>query len=97
MKRKPEFSEAELEVLRQRLRDKPLVSSPAWMLRQVAYVVACIAALAAVIAFLDGTWRIAGLIVVGLVASGIPEVLVEWRYGNYRREWELANQPEAEE
>ncbi|MDQ3724804.1 MAG: hypothetical protein M3335_02755 [Actinomycetota bacterium] len=66
-------------------------------MRQAVYVVACVAALVAVIAFLEGAWRIVGLIVIGLIASAIPEVLLDWRYGNYRREWDLANRPDSDE
>lgn len=91
MKDPSEFSSDELETIRRRLHGKPLVSRANWMARQAAYVLACIAGFVAVIKFLDRTWEVVGLIVVAFLASGVFEVLIDWRYGNYRKEWELAN------
>lgn len=96
MKDPSEFSPEELEVIRQRLRGKRLVSRATWVARQAAYVLACLVGFAVVIQLLDGVWEIVGLIAVAIFAGGIFEVLIDWRYGNYRKEWELANAPDGE-
>jgi len=35
--------------------------------------------------------------VVAFFAGGIFEVVSDFRYGNYRKEWELANGPDMED
>ena len=82
--------------LRRRLRGKPLTSRIKWMLGQGAYIAGCVVALIAVLRFADGIWRAIGLTVVAFFAGGIFEVLIDFRYGNYRKEWELANGPDLE-
>jgi fatty acid desaturase len=82
--------------LRKRLRGKPLVPRVKWILGQVAYIAACIAALAVVLRFADGIWLAVGLTVVAFFAGGIFEVVTDFRYKNYRQEWELANGPDLE-
>jgi len=64
------------------------------MLGQVAYIAACIAVFIVVLRFADGIWLAIGLTVVAFFAGGIFEVLIDFRYGNYRKEWELANGPD---
>jgi len=66
------------------------------MIRQAAYVLACVAAAVAVLMFLDGVWLAVGLTAVAFFAGGIFEVLIDFRYGNYKREWELANGADLE-
>lgn len=64
------------------------------MLGQVAYIAACIAAFIVVLRFAEGIWLGVGLTVVALFAGGIFEVVTDFRYKNYRQEWELANGPD---
>lgn len=96
MKDPSEFSPEELETIQRRLKGKRLVSRANWISRQAAYVLACAAGFAAVIYFASGVWEIVGLIVVAILASGVFEALIDWRYGNYRKEWELANDLDLE-
>jgi uncharacterized membrane protein YjjP (DUF1212 family) len=64
------------------------------MLGQVTYIAACVAAFVLVLRFADGIWLAIGLTAVAFFAGGIFEVLIDFRYGNYRKEWELANGPD---
>lgn len=82
--------------LRRRLRGKPLVPRAKWIAGQTAYILGCIAALIMVLRFADGIWLAIGLIVVAFFAGGIFEVVTDFRYGNYRKEWELANGADIE-
>ncbi len=66
------------------------------MIRQAAYVLACVVAAVAVLMFLEGAWLAIGLTAVAFFAGGIFEVLVDFRYGNYKQEWELANDADLE-
>jgi Flp pilus assembly protein TadB len=90
-------SSAQDRALRKRLRGKPLASRAKWVLGQVAYVAACIGAFVAVLKFADGAWMAVGLTVVAVFAGGIFEVVRDFRYRNYRQEWELANGPDLED
>jgi len=67
------------------------------VLRQAAYVLACVVALIAALTFTDGIWLAISLTVVAFFAGGIFEVLIDFRYSNYRKEWELANGPDLEQ
>lgn len=82
--------------LRKRLRGKPLVPRTKWMLGQAAYIAACVAAFIVVLRFADGVWLAVSLTIVAFFAGGIFEVVTDFRYKNYRREWELANGPDLE-
>ena len=82
--------------LRKRLRGKPLVPRAKWMLGQAAYIAACVAALVVVLRFADGIWLAVGLTIVAFFAGGIFEVVTDFRYKNYRQEWELANGSDLE-
>lgn len=95
MKDPSEFSPEELETIRRRLRGERLISRMGWILRQAAYVLVCAAGFAAVIILTEGTWEIIGLIIVAILSSGVLEVLIDWRYSNYRTEWQLANEPDS--
>jgi hypothetical protein len=66
------------------------------MLGQAAYIAACIVGFIAVLRFADGIWLAIGLTVVALFAGGIFEVVTDFRYKNYRQEWELANGSDLE-
>lgn len=96
MKDSSEFSSEELEAIRRRLKGKSLISRAGWISRQALYVLVCITGLIAVVFLLDGVWEIIGLIVVAILGSGVFEVLIDWRYGNYRKEWEIANDTSLE-
>lgn len=61
------------------------------MMRQVAYICACIAAATAALVLLEGMWLAVALTVIAFFAGGIFEVLIDFRYEKYREEWELAN------
>jgi hypothetical protein len=82
-------------VLRRELQGKPLQPRGSWLIRQVAfalgYVLVCGTALFAAIVFLDGIWKTVALIPVLFFAEGVVEIPTMFRYGKYRREWELAN------
>jgi hypothetical protein len=81
MKEQSELTPEELEAIQKRLRGKQLVSRTNWTIRQAAYVLACVVAFAVVIQFLEDTWQIVGVILAAIIASAIPEVLIDWRYG----------------
>jgi hypothetical protein len=73
---------------------KPLTSRAKWLIMKIAYVLACLAGVAAVLTFADGVILAIGLTVMAFFVGGIFE-LFALRYDDYRREWELANGGEA--
>jgi hypothetical protein len=79
------------ETRRKMLQGKPLASRPVWFLKRFVYVIALIGAVAAVLAFADGLWLAVGLTVLAFPAGMLPELFIDLRYSNYRREWEIAN------
>jgi hypothetical protein len=79
------------ETRRKMLHGKPLVSRPIWLMRRLAYVAVLIAGLIAVLSLTHGVWLAIGLTVLAFAASMLPELFTDFRYSNYRREWELAN------
>jgi hypothetical protein len=91
-----DLSSEELATIRRRLRGKPLRSRPVQLLIPVAYTLACVAALVAVLKLADGIWLAIGLTVVAFFAGHIPEAFIESRYSTYREEWDLANSSDLE-
>lgn len=78
-----------------KLRSKPLVSRPVWLMRRLAYVLLWIVLLLLVLAYADGIWMVLGLSVLALGAVILPEILTDLRYSKYRKEWEVANSTDA--
>lgn len=79
------------ETRRKMLQGKPLVSRPVWLMRRLAYVAVLIAGLIAVLTWTHGAWLAIGLTILAFGAGMLPELFTDFRYSNYRREWELAN------
>lgn len=73
------------------LRGKPLLSRSRWLMLPIAYVAFLIAALVALLSFVEGVWLAVGLTILAFPAGMLPELFIDLRYSNYRREWELAN------
>jgi hypothetical protein len=69
---------------------RSLTSRAKWLVIKAAYVLACIAGVAAVLIFTDGIVLAIGLTVMAFFVGGLFE-LFALRYEDYRREWELAN------
>lgn len=78
------------------LRGKRLRSRAEWLVAPTAFVLGCVGAVVAVLSFTDGIWMVIGLMIAAFFAGHIPEVLTDLRYEKYRREWEIANGPDAE-
>jgi len=62
-----------------------------WLMKRLAYIVVFIAGLAGVLTLADGVWLAIGLTILAFAAGMLPELFIDFRYRNYRREWELAN------
>jgi hypothetical protein len=77
------------------LKGKPLMSRTVWFMKRVAYVLVLVAALIVLLSLINGIWRVIGLTVLAFAAGMLPELFIDLRYGNYRKEWELANEEGA--
>ena len=75
---------------------RPLTSRAKWLAMKVAYVLACVVGVTAVLMFTDGIVLAIGLTIMAFFVGGLFE-LFALRYGDYRREWETANQPSGED
>lgn len=73
-----------------RLRGKPLTSRSKWLTIKVLYFLGCIAGVVAVLVFTSGIWLAIGLTVMAAFVGGLFE-LFALSYGDYRRDWEVAN------
>lgn len=95
-----QLSEEELAKARERWEGTPLQSRARWLLKQAAFVLACLAGLVVVLKVADGVWLAVGLTIVAFFAGMLPELFIDLRYGKYRSEWEAANgarvDPESE-
>lgn len=69
---------------------RPLTSRAKWLAMKMAYILACIAGVVAVLIFTDGIALAIGLTVMALFVGGLFE-LFALRYDDYREEWEEAN------
>ncbi|MDQ3724803.1 MAG: YccS/YhfK family membrane protein [Actinomycetota bacterium] len=49
-----------------------------------------------VLTFAEGIWLWVGLGIVTFFAGMLPELFIDFRYGKYRKEWELANREDPE-
>lgn len=57
----------------------------------IGYIAFLVAALIAILLFVDGIWLAVTLTILALAASIVPEMVVDLRYSRYREEWEAAN------
>jgi hypothetical protein len=71
---------------RKMLRVKRMISRWVWVLGQISYVLFLIAALIAILQFLDGVWRAICLTIFALAAGVLPELFIECHYSKYRKE-----------
>lgn len=73
-----------------RLKGRPLTSRTKWLTIKVAYVLACIAGVIAVLMFTHGFVLAIGLTIMAFFVGGFLE-LFALRYSDYLDEWEQAN------
>ncbi len=96
MSNESDLTAEELKEIREKYSGTPLEPRAKWVLKQALFVLACAVALVAVLKFADGIWLAIGLTVVAFFAGMLPELFADFRYGKYRKNWEIANTPDLE-